>query len=142
MSTTTTTAGCVEETSKPLRTALWVVQGVLALVFGLAGWMKLTKSLPDLAGVPWTNDVPTPMVRFIGAAELAGALGLVLPSLARIVPGATPVAATGLTTIAALAVAFHVYRGDLALLVFPVALGLAAAFVAWGRLRKAPIRPR
>jgi putative oxidoreductase len=142
MSTTTTTAGSVAEASKPLHVALWVVQGLLALAFGLAGWMKLTKSLPDLAGQSWTGDVPTAMVRFIGVAELAGALGLVLPSLTRIVPGATPVAATGLTTIAALAVAFHVYRGDLALLVIPIALGLGASFVAWGRFRKAPISPR
>jgi hypothetical protein len=142
MSTTATSAGSAVAASKPLNVALWVVQSLLALAFGLAGWVKLTKSLPDLAGASWTNDVPTVIVRFIGAAELAGALGLLLPSLTRIFPDATPLAATGLTTIAALAVAFHVYRGDAAVIVVPAALGLAASFVAWGRFRKVPIRPR
>jgi len=52
------------------------------------------------------------LVRFIGVSELAGALGLILPAATRIRPGLTPLAALGLSTIMALAMLFHLVRGE------------------------------
>jgi hypothetical protein len=113
-------------------------------VFAWAGWIKVFSLGADLAAsAPWTIDVPTPLFRAIGVCELLGAVGLVLPAATRVQPQLTPVAASCLTTVMALAVTFHVYRGDTnAALFIPAILGAASAFVAWGRFRKAPISPR
>lgn len=81
-------------------------------------------------------------MRFIGASEFLGALGLLLPALNRIKPGLTPLAAAGLVLIMLLAATFHVARGELFALPINFALGGIAAFVAWGRYRKGPIRAR
>ena len=87
--------------------------------------------------------MPAPLVRVIGVCELLGAIGLLLPAATRIRPELTPAAATGLTTVMALAIAFHLYRGDAGgRFILPAALGLVAAFVAWARFRRAPIVPR
>jgi uncharacterized membrane protein YphA (DoxX/SURF4 family) len=130
--------------SKGLHIALWVVQILLAFAFGMAGTLKTTKSIPDLvtAGLAWAGSVPEPLVRFIGASELAGALGLILPSLTRIMPMLTPLAALGLVIIMALAAPFHISRGEANVIGINFVLGGLAAFVAWGRSRKAPILPR
>jgi uncharacterized membrane protein YphA (DoxX/SURF4 family) len=122
--------------------ALWGLQVLLAIVFALVGWSKLTKSAGDVrAAVSWMVDVPLPLARVIGVCELLGAIGLVLPAATRIRPRLTAVAATCLTTIMVLAVMFHLYRGD-TVIVVPVVLGFSSALVAWGRFRKAPIAPR
>jgi len=86
--------------------------------------------------------VPGPLVRFIGAAELAGAIGLLLPGLLRIRPVLTPLAGIGLATVMLLATGFHVTRGEYGVLAMPLGLGALAAFVAWGRLRAVPIASR
>jgi uncharacterized membrane protein YphA (DoxX/SURF4 family) len=120
--------------------ALWTVQVLLAAAFGISGFGKATVPLAELgARMTWVNDVPGPLVRFIGTVELLGALGLVLPAATRILPWLTPLAAAGLATDMLLASAFHVSRGEP-----PVTLVLLAlsAFVAWGRFRRAPIRKR
>ena len=127
------------------RAALWLLQGLLAVAFAAAGWGKVAKSGAELLrGPPWIADVPLPLVRIIGICELLGALGLLLPAATRLHPELTPVAATGLTTIMVLALAFHLYRGDTQphLFLVPAILGLLSAVVAWARFRKAPIAPR
>ena len=69
---------------------VWVVQGLLALVFLATGGMKLTLPIAEL-----TKQVPMPgwFLRFIGAAELLGAIGLVLPGALRMKRALTPLAA-------------------------------------------------
>ena len=128
---------------RALGVALWVAQALLALAFGMSGFMKTTQPLPELAHrMAWVSAVPGPLVRFIGVAELAGALGLLLPSLTRVRPRLTPLAAAGLTTIMVLAGAFHLSRSETPFIKINFVLGALAAFVAWGRLRGAPIAPR
>jgi uncharacterized membrane protein YphA (DoxX/SURF4 family) len=135
-------------TSKPGSTrtwsaVLWAVQVVLALMFGAAGVMKATQPIATLApSLPWTLDVPEALVRFIGASELAGAVGLILPALTRIRPGLTPLSALGLVVVMVLASAFHLSRGETGALPINAMLGGMAAFVAWGRSAKAPIPAR
>jgi uncharacterized membrane protein YphA (DoxX/SURF4 family) len=70
-----------------LHIALWVAQIALATLFGTAGFTKLTTPIGVLAQrLAWTSDVPLALVRFIGAAELAAALGLLLPAAFRVRP--------------------------------------------------------
>ncbi len=126
-----------------MKIALWVAQGVLALAFLAAGAMKLALPLADLhASLPWTADVPGTLVRLIGLAELLGALGLVLPAAARVRPRLTPLAAAALALVMALAAAFHLVRGEAAMLPAPLVLAAGLAFVAWGRAVRLPVAPR
>jgi hypothetical protein len=117
--------------------ALWVVQGLLALLFLFAGGMKLVMSLEQMAG---PVELPGPLLRFIGVAEALGAIGLILPGLLRIRPGLTPLAAAGLVIIMLGATVIGLVTGQLAMALIPLVVGLLATFVAYGRWRLAPHR--
>lgn len=129
--------------SKGLHLGLWAVQVVLGLMFGFAGVLKSTTPIAELTEqMGWPGDIPAAMVRFIGIAELLGALGLILPAATRILPILTPVAASGLVLVMTLALGFHATRGELAALPVNAVLGALAGFVAWGRFRGSPIEGR
>jgi len=115
--------------------ALWIVQGLLALLFLFAGGMKLILPIEEM-----TRDVPMPgpFLRFIGAAEVLGGLGLVLPGLLRIRPGLTALAAAGLVIIMLGATVASFVTGGAVMALMPLVVGLLAAFVAYGRWRLAP----
>ena len=117
--------------------ALWIVQGLLALLFLWAGGIKLVLPLEELTG-----PIPMPglFLRFIGVCEVLGALGLILPGLLRIQPGLTPLAAAGLVIIMIGATAITLASGQGARAVIPLVVGLLATFVAYGRWRLAPLR--
>ena len=91
---------------------------------------------------PWVTSLPVPLLRFIGFAELAGAVGLLLPAWTRIHPALTPLAASGLALIMALAVPFHLVRGEGGAIGLNALLGSLALFITWGRTRRATILPR
>jgi hypothetical protein len=78
-------------------------------------------------------------LRFIGVAEAAGGLGLILPGLLRIRPGLTPLAAAGLVIIMVGATVVSAATGSVLLALIPAVVGLLAAFVAYGRWRVAPL---
>lgn len=129
--------------NKRLHIGLWIAQGLLALVFTMAGAFKLLTPIDELAGkMSWIQESSPWLVRFIGASEFAGALGLILPSLTRIAPKLTALAALGLAVVMVLGAGVHVMHGEADRLPVNVILGALAAFVAWGRLRAAPIPPR
>ena len=114
---------------------LWTIQGLLALLFLWAGGFKLVMPLEKLTGpIP----LPGPFLRFIGVAEVLGALGLILPGLLRIRPGLTPLAAAGLVIIMIGVTALTLAGSAIAPALFSLAVGLLAAFVAYGRWRLAP----
>jgi len=143
MMSTATAAATPQRKTFALTIALWAAQVILAVMFGMGGFMKMTAPMDTLVQtVPWSADLPVALVRFIGASELAGALGLLLPALTRIKPGLTPLAAAGLATIMLFAAVFHIARGEPEALPFNIGLGALALFVAWGRTRRAPIAPR
>jgi hypothetical protein len=119
--------------------ALWIVQVLLALLFLFTGGVKLVLPLDKLTG-PVT--LPGWFTRFIGVAEVFGAVGLILPSLLRISPGLTPLAASGLVIIMIGAIAVTLAGGMIGVALFSLVVGLLVAFVAYGRWRLAPIRPR
>jgi hypothetical protein len=90
----------------------------------------------------WVSAVPGGLVRFIGASELLGGLGLVLPAATRVLPRLTALAGAALAFVMVLAATFHVMRGELGALPINLVLGGLSAFVAWGRLKKVPVSPR
>jgi uncharacterized membrane protein YphA (DoxX/SURF4 family) len=118
--------------------ALWIVQGLLGLLFLFGGVMKLVLPLDQMKG---PVDLPGAFLRFIGVAETAGGLGLILPSLLRIRPGLTPLAAAGLVIIMIGATVITAIGDPMAALI-PAVVGLLAAFVAYGRWRLAPLAAR
>lgn len=128
---------------KGLHIGLWVAQGLLAAAFLMAGGMKVSAPVEQLqAQMPWVSGAMGGAVRFIGAVELLGAVGLILPTATRILPKLTPLAASGLVTVMVLASLTHIVRGEYPMVVPNVVLGALAAFVAWGRFKEAPIAPR
>jgi len=126
-----------------MRAALWAVQLLLALFALLAGVRHGIRPLDEaIQTSPWIASVPPVLVRCIGWSEIAAAAGLVLPSATRILPGLTPLAAAGLATIMALAVPFHVMRGEARVIGMHIVVMALCVFVAWGRLGRAAILPR
>jgi len=120
--------------------ALWVVQGLLALVFLMAGVMKLSQSKEKLAPqMPFVEDVSQGQVRTIGGLEALGAAGLVLPPLTGILPLLSPIAALGLALTMVGAMITHARRGDgAASLIVNAVLLILALFVAYGRFVSSP----
>ena len=129
-----------QQRSKALHIPFWVAQVILAAMFLMAGFMKLTQPIDQLSKMlPWAAQVPEALVRFIGVAEVLGALGLILPSLLRIKPQLTAWAAIGIAVIMLLATFFHISRGENDAIGMNIIMALLAAFIAWGRFKKAPI---
>jgi uncharacterized membrane protein YphA (DoxX/SURF4 family) len=118
-----------------MNTALWIVQALLAALFLFAGVMKLTVPTEELARQAQMSGL---FLKFIAVCEVLGALGLMLPRLLKIQPGLTPLAAAGLVIIMIGATAATAMTGEIAMALFPFAVGILAAFVAYGRWRLAP----
>jgi uncharacterized membrane protein len=117
-----------------MNVVLWIVQGLLAAGFGMAGIMKSTQPKEKLVDrLPWVEDFSPATVRFIGIVELAAALGLILPAVTGIAPVLTPLAATGLAVVMVLAAVIHVRRKEPSGIAVNAVLFALAAFVAWGR---------
>lgn len=122
---------------------LWVVQVLLAVAFIMAGGMKIMTPHDALATqMAWVNHAPAFAPKVIGTLEILGALGLILPSLLRIKPMLTPLAALGLALLMAGAFVTHLVLGEYGMSLPSLALGLLALFVAWGRRKRSPITPR
>jgi hypothetical protein len=115
--------------------ALWTVQGLLALLFLFAGGMKL--ALP-IEAMTKQMPLPGPFLRFIGVAEVLGAVGLILPGLLRILQGLTSLAAAGLVIVMIGATAVTLASGGAAAAPMPLVVGLLLGFVAYGRWVPAP----
>jgi uncharacterized membrane protein YphA (DoxX/SURF4 family) len=125
-------------TTRKAGVALWIFQGLLALVFLFAGGMKLVMPLEELTkGAP--VQLPGLFLRFIGVCEVLGAIGLIVPGLVRMRPGLTPLAAAGLVIIMIGATSLTMAYMSVAMALPPLVIGLFAAFVAYGRWRIAPL---
>lgn len=117
--------------------SLWVVQGLLALLFLGLGLMKLVIPLDDPA---MTMGLPVLFFRFIGLAEILGAVGLIVPGVLKIRPGLVPLAAAGLAIITLGATLFHLANGDgIASAAFALVVALLSGFVAYSRWLLAPL---
>ncbi|GAA2332003.1 DoxX family protein [Streptomyces cuspidosporus] len=118
---------------------LWVAQALLAALFTAAGGMKLAMS-PDalIPLMPWVEDFRPETIKAIGALEVLGAVGLILPRATNIAPALTPAAAAGLAVIMAGGAVVHVTRGEYPHGIGNITVLLIAALTAWGTLRSLP----
>jgi uncharacterized membrane protein YphA (DoxX/SURF4 family) len=123
-----------------MNTGIWIVQVLLAVAFGIAGIGKLVQPYDALANrMKWVNDLPPSAIRVIGALELAGAIGLILPGLTGILSWLTPLAAVGLGLTMIGAMALHVRRTEYSHLLPNFVLLALAVFVAYGRFVAVPL---
>jgi hypothetical protein len=137
MQSVTTSEGTQKPASGKLNVVLWIIQGLLAVVFLFAGGVKLV--IP-IAAMAKQTALPGWFLRFIAVCEVLGALGLILPGLMRIRTGLTSLAASGLVIIMIGATWISVARISVGSGLTPLIVGLLAAFVAYVRSRRAPLR--
>ena len=120
---------------------LWILQVLLALVFGMAGSMKILRSPDELTeqseSMAWTKETPLALVKFIGISEVAGALGLLLPAITGIAVDLVSLAGIGLAIVMILAGIFHFTRKEYQGVAFNMVLLALAIFVAYGRIELA-----
>jgi hypothetical protein len=115
---------------------LWIIAGLLAVVYLGAGVGKLVLPKEKLAAFPggkWVDDFSAGQVRAIGALEVLAAVGLILPAVTDIVPVLVPLAASGLVLLMAGAVFTRVRRHEVLPMLADTAYLALAGFVAWGR---------
>ena len=114
---------------------LWIVQGVLALAFLVAGMMRLVMPRDKLAAQQaWVNDFSPGAVKVIGALEVLGAIGLIAPGVTGILPWLTLLAAAGLALTMTGAILTHIRRREYPIIGVNGALMALAIFVVVGRL--------
>ena len=117
---------------------IWVLQGLLAVMFLMAGFMKASQSkeaLKESGGerMAWVDSLSATNVRMIGILEVLIGLGLILPQLTGILPWLTPVAAVGLALTMIGAAVTHVRRGEYSNIIVNLVIFGLAVFVAYGR---------
>jgi DoxX-like family len=120
---------------------LWIGQILLALAFLVDGYIHtLGFSRSSVRpGMRWLADVGRDRMWIIGGLEVLGAIGLILPGATGILPWLTPVAASCLAVLMAIAAIFHLQRrGESQNVVLNVILGVIAVLVAYGRFVVAP----
>jgi len=119
-----------------MNTALWIIAGLLATVFLVAGSNKLFIPREKLAKAPgggWVLDFSAEFVKALGAVEILGAIGLILPALLGIAPVLVPLAATGLATIMVGAAMVEFRRHEFRHVLVNLTYLAMAAFIAFGR---------
>lgn len=121
---------------------LWVLQWLFGVYFIAVGVVHLV--LPD--GLPepvsWMYDLSDTQHLLSGVAEILGGLGLILPSVTRIAPWLTPLAAVSLMVVMIAAIFFHVGRDEFANVGINVVNLLVLGYIAYGRARLVPIAAR
>ena len=117
-----------------MNVTLWIVAGVLAVLFLASGLTKLFQPKEKVVGSTRSvQNLSEGAIKAIGLLEVLGAIGLVLPAVVDIAPVLVPLAAAGLVVLMVCAMVVHLrYREAKGVVVTLVLLALAA-FVAWGR---------
>jgi uncharacterized membrane protein YphA (DoxX/SURF4 family) len=119
---------------------LWILQVLLALAFLAHGWMFLFPS-PEIAAL-MNASLARWFQLFLGVAEVAAGLGLILPGLTRILPQLVAWAADGIAIIMVSATIWHFVRGEVSSGFITLVLLAMAVFVAYQRHVVRPIAPR
>lgn len=120
-----------------LNLILWIVAGLLAAAYLFGGGGKLIMPKEKIAGISssarWVEDFSAGSVKAIGALEVLGAVGLILPAVLDIAPVLVPLAALGLMMIMIGATILRIRRHEFKFMVADLAYLALAGFVAWGR---------
>ncbi|MEV1026888.1 DoxX family protein [Streptomyces sp. NPDC050264] len=111
--------------------AYWIVAGLLALFYFYAGTLKVIRSRDRLRPMmAWVDRISLPALRALGAVEILGAAGLVLPPLTGIAPSLAPAAAIGFVLLQAGAIAVHL-TGEDRQITLNIGLTATAAVTVW-----------
>lgn len=120
--------------------ALWVLQGLIAVIFLMAGSVKAFLPLDALAQrQPWVEKANPRFVRLIGICELAAAVGLMLPLAGAILPQLAIAAALGLAVVMASATVFNLSRRVFPASAVTLILFFLVVAVVVGRMVLAPL---
>lgn len=114
----------------------WIVSGVLAAAFLVSGLLKVPATKESLAANPqmgWAAPFPIGLIKFIGVAEIAGALGLILPGAFDVASWLVPTAAVGLGAVMIGAIVTHARRSEYQNVAVNAVLLALAVFVAVAR---------
>ncbi len=125
-----------QKSSKTANILLWIAQAFLSATFIWAGLMKLIT--PEELTFPWAREYPG-LVMLTGSIDLLAGIGILGPTLLRILPQLTIYAAYGTVALMFAACIFHLSRGETTAIGFPLFIALLAVFIAWGRQPKPPI---
>lgn len=121
---------------------LWILQIFLGLYFLFVGVLHFIVPPGLPAPMAWMYDLAPTLHWITGVAEIAGGLGLILPSATKIMPKLTVYAAYALAVVMVLAAGYHALRGEwvnIGLTLFNAALLI---FVGYYRDKKYPIADR
>jgi hypothetical protein len=122
---------------KKLNIGLWVLQGFLGLFFGLASGAP--KLFMPIEALPTPVPMSQEFLWFVGACEVLGAIGLILPGVLRVWPGVTALAAACLVALTICATVAQLMGGNPGSAAFAVGMGVVCAVVAYGRWWVAPL---
>ena len=115
-----------------MRIAYWIVAGLLCVFYLYAGGKKVAQAKEQLAPMMgWVDTIPMWLVRCIGAVEILGAAGLILPPLTGIATGLAMAAAIGFVVLQVLATGVHLSRGEVRLIGLNIALIATAGVTVW-----------
>jgi uncharacterized membrane protein YphA (DoxX/SURF4 family) len=114
---------------------LWVLQGLVGLLFLFSGGTKLVMSTEAMQKMSPPNSIMLPgwFVKFIGVMEVLGGLGLILPGLTKIRRNLTPLSAIGLLIIMIGAVVITIMGPGVGAAIIPFVVGILCAVIAYGR---------
>ncbi|MEV4179614.1 DoxX family protein [Nonomuraea sp. NPDC049709] len=122
--------------------ALWIITGLLTALYLFSGFGKLfvpREKMAQMANAArWVLDFKSGTLKAIGALEVLGAVGLILPALLGIAPVLVPLAASGLTLLMTGAVIMRIRRGETKAALVDGSYLALAAFMAIGRFTLEP----
>jgi uncharacterized membrane protein YphA (DoxX/SURF4 family) len=123
-----------------MNAVLWILQVLLAAAFLAHGLLFLSPP-PEIA-VQMNQSLPRWFQVFLGVAEVAAAIALILPGLTRILPVLVTWAAVGIMIVMISATVWHIARAEYSSAAITMVLLVMATVVAYLRHRVLPIRPR
>lgn len=123
------------ENNHMMNTALWILQLIAAGAFLYSGINKTIYSEQRLVakGQTGIEGLPIALIRFIGIIEILGAIGIILPSLLRILPVLTTISAIGFAVIMIPAAIIHYKRHEPNNVLTNCVLFVVCLCIAYGR---------
>lgn len=115
-----------------MTTLLYIIEGVLILLFLLAGVFKLIQTREKImtGGGAWAEDVSAMNIKIVGIAEVILALTLFVTLFLTVPSLITTIASIGMGIIMLAAAGLHIKRKEYAFVVFTLVLVVMTFFVA------------
>jgi uncharacterized membrane protein YphA (DoxX/SURF4 family) len=111
----------------------WIVSALVALAFFASGVMKLTQPKEKMsAQMKWVENFDQNTIRGIGALEVLGAIGLILPRVTGVLPWLSSLAAIGLILTMIGGAVVHLRRKEP--IVPNIVLGLLSTVALYGTI--------